>query len=299
MLTVSYNVSPKLKENLYKIENFRRKILLTPISPKTELRLRWQGTFNKIYACLWLSRTKLERTDTIKVLSKNRGKKMSSEEIQVLKYKNALDHIAQNWSGSDKPVSPQSIVSIYRLIANGTLSKEKELQYLLNYLQARKENPIIQGAIVYTELIKIQPFTKKNDVLSLLASLLFLYKYGYDFKGFLAYQPIGVEKNSSSITLWLENFSDHILEQVELIDQSISKPNIILQDLSRSFWELNERQKKVLSFLDNPNVTITNRNIQKWHNVSQITASRDLAKLTSLGFLFSHGKGRSVYYTRV
>ncbi|MEK7517565.1 MAG: hypothetical protein AAB583_03365, partial [Patescibacteria group bacterium] len=167
------------------------------------------------------------------------------------------------------------------------------------YLEAKKENPIIQSAIVYTELIKMQAFTKKNEVIPLLISILFLYKYGYDFKGFLAYENTWLEKNSLSLTLWLEEFSENVLKQIELIDQSVSKPNIILQDLSNSFWELNERQKSVLAFLDNPNVVITNRNIQKWHKVSQITSSRDLAKLTNLGFLFSHGKGRSVYYTKI
>jgi len=33
--------------------------------------------------------------------------------------------------------------------------------------------------------------------------------------------------------------------------------------------------------------------------VSQITASRDLSKLGALGLLFIHGKGRSVYYTKI
>ena len=299
MLAISYNISPKLKENLYRIENFRKKILLSSISPKTELKLKWHATFNKIFSCIRLSGSKLQENDVIRILSRSKSKKMSQEEIEVLTYKNSLDQINQNWLGSDAPVTPKSILSIYRKISNGQLNKEKELDYLLNYLQARKENPIIQGAIAYIELMKMQPFTKNNSVISLLVSLLFLYKNGYDFKGFLAYEPLFMEKQISSLTLWLENISENLLRQIDLIDQYISKPNIILQNVAKSFWELNERQQSVLNFLENPNVTITNRNIQKWHKVSQITASRDLAKLTSLGFLFSHGKGRSVYYTKI
>ncbi len=46
-------------------------------------------------------------------------------------------------------------------------------------------------------------------------------------------------------------------------------------------------------------MTITNKKVQKLFKVSQITASRDLAKLASVGLLFTHGKGRSVYYTKV
>ncbi|MEK7517566.1 MAG: hypothetical protein AAB583_03370, partial [Patescibacteria group bacterium] len=133
MLIVSYNISPKLKDNLYKIEIFRRKILLSPMSPKTELKLRWQGTFNKIRSCLRLSGNKLVRNDIVKLLSGNRNIKMSQEEKEVLKYKKALDYITQNWLGSDKPVTSKSILSLYQLTANGKLSKEKELEYLLSY----------------------------------------------------------------------------------------------------------------------------------------------------------------------
>lgn len=69
--------------------------------------------------------------------------------------------------------------------------------------------------------------------------------------------------------------------------------------MAEGFFELNDRQKSILNMLDQPTASITNRLTQKAYKVSQITASRDLAKLTTLGFLFSHGKGRSVYYTRV
>ncbi len=69
--------------------------------------------------------------------------------------------------------------------------------------------------------------------------------------------------------------------------------------MAQSYFELNDRQTSILNMLDLPQGSITNRKIQKAYKVSQITASRDLAKLTTLGFLFSHGKGRSVYYTKV
>jgi len=61
---------------------------------------------------------------------------------------------------------------------------------------------------------------------------------------------------------------------------------------------LNDRQNKILERLENPNLKITNKDVQKMFGVSQITASRDLSKMANLGILLPHGKGRSVFYTK-
>lgn len=312
MLNISYNISPKLKEYLFEIETLRRYILLSPVSSKIKLKLRWEATCNKTFAALSLTGVTLKKEEVIKILSQVASKKKSRIEEEVLRYKSALDYILQNWLGSSNPISSQTILDLYKIIGNGRLSAPKEeLEYLFDYLQAKEESPIITAAIVNIEIAKMKPFTANNFPLSLLSSMLFLYKYGYDFRGFISYetqwredysyfkQNYDLAMKAPTLTLWLEFFANCILRQLEKISQKISKPYQILQDLPESFWELNERQKFILSILDKPDVTVTNRNIQKRYNVSQITASRDLAKLTNLGFLFSHGKGRSVYYTKI
>ena len=158
---------------------------------------------------------------------------------------------------------------------------------------------------------KMQLFSDHNSQISCLASLLFLYKYGCDFRGFLAYETEWAQEENNykenkkralsagNFTLWLEYFAGCILKQADSLVQSIEKPKTQTLDLRTSFWELNERQKSILNYLDSPLGTITNRQIQKRFKTSQITASRDLAKLTNLRYLFSHGKGRSVYYTKI
>ena len=309
MLNISYNISPRLKEHLGKIEDLRRQILLAPISPTTELKLRWEAAFNRTYASLKLSGNNLKKNEMLKLLSEITHKKVSGEQKQVLGYKKALDEISRNWPGKDAPVQAKDIVELHRLIGAGRLRVPMAgLQHLLDYLQARSENPIIQAGIVFIEMEKMQLFPYANKLIANLASLVFLYKHGSDFKGFLAYETAWLENDykenydralsSVSLTLWLEYFASCILKQAESISQSLEKPRAIL-DLRESFWRLNERQKSILSFLDFPQAAITNRQIQKSFKTSQITASRDLAKLTNLGFLFSHGQGRSVSYTRV
>jgi Fic family protein len=272
----------------------------------------------------------------LKLLSEITHKKTTDEQKEVLGYKKALDQISQNWPGEEVPVQAKDLIELHKLIGSGRLRVPLAgLQHLLDYLQARPtspatlpdsaslgrrgeladgraraENPIIQAGIVVIEMEKMQLFTESNKLIANLASLIFLSKLGYDFRGFLAYEKEWIEDvsfrenhkralSAVSLTLWLEYFAQSILNRAEQLLQSIEKPKAAMPDLRKSFWELNERQKSIISFLDSPQATITNRQIQKRFKTSQITASRDLAKLTNLGFLFSHGKGRSVYYSRV
>ena len=312
MLNISYNLSWRLKDTLGKIENLRVLIALAPISPKTKLKLRWDAVLNRIYYSARLSGNPVESTDVIRLLGKSLAKKIQKREQDVIRYKRALDYLLENWLGANKIVSVQDLTTLHGIIGSGRLSTHRqELQNLLTYLQARQENPIIQAAIVNIELSKMHAFTDKNQSLSLLAPYLFLYKGGYDFRRFLSVetefgqdrnfykQNYNLAINASTLTFWLEYFAKSILTQLEKIYQSITNPTLILKVMAQSFFELNDRQKSILNMLDLPDASITNRKIQKAYKVSQITASRDLSRLTLLGFLFSHGKGRSVFYTRV
>lgn len=310
MLNISYTISPRLNDYLFKIENLRRIILLTPLTQNTKLQLRWKATLNRIYASLALCGNSLKLAEMEKLLIQKR-RNLKKEEREVMNYKNALDYILQNWLGSSNPVDSKTIISLAKIIGIGRLSAPKEeLHHLFEYLSAKQENPVIQGAIVHIELMKMQPFKDNNQIISLLASILFLYKYGYDFRGFIAYETEWIEDsnyfkenyklamNAPSLTLWIEYFALCILHQLEKLDQNLGRPNQILKDAPKALWELTDRQKSILTNIDQPDTTITNRKIQKEYAISQITASRDLGKLTSLGLLFSHGKGRSVYYTK-
>lgn len=311
MLNISYNISPRLNDYLSKIEHLRKQILLVPTPQATELRLRWEATFNRTHYSLKLAGNSLKKTDMLKLLSEVTHKKINSDQKAVLAYKEALDYISREWQGSQNAVDAKEIINLHRIIGNGRLRvPQAGLQYLLDYLQARIENPIIQAAIVEIEMEKMQLFTEHNSLIAHLTADLFLCKFGYDFKGFLAYEAAWMEDannfkenyerahNAANLTLWLEYFASCVFRQAEQISQSLIKPKAQILDIHKSFWQLNERQKSVLGFLDLPQATITNRQIQKRFKTSQITASRDLARLTNLGFLFSHGKGRSVYYTR-
>jgi len=180
----------------------------------------------------------------------------------------------------------------------------------LDYLQTGKEHPIVQAGFSQIQIIKISPFENGSARVARLFSHLLLYKHGFDCRGLLVLEQyyrsdlVGLKEAIKSVdrdknlTFWLEYFAKGIAVQLQKALEEINSPKF-KTDLSASFWKLNERQKQILEYLENPEQKITNKEAQKMFSISQITASRYLSKLTSLGLIFSHGKGRSTFYTKV
>lgn len=312
MIRVSYNLSPVLRDSLNKIESLRQKILLAPLPPRDELRLRWETMIDRLYWSLASEKNLLKRNEIVKLVSTQSKRRFNEEEQQALKYKAGLDYIAQIWVASSEEITPETVIHLHRISCRGEIKVEEDkIQAILDYIQARPENPIIQAAIIFIEFKNLQAFSQDNDRISQLLAYLVLYRMGYDFRKLLVLEEywrkdmvsldevIQATEVTESFTLWLAYFAKAVITQLEKVAQNLSSPDFKLDYLPSSFWELNKRQKEILTQLDEPNKTITNMDVQKTFRVSTITASRDLAKLASLGLLFSHGKGRSVKYSKV
>lgn len=312
MINLSYNLSSKIKGSLEEIEDLRSKILLIPLSSKTEVRLRWESMIKRAYWSLVLHENQLSKADIIKLISSSPAskKRLTEEDQEVLGYKKALDYIRQDWLVSDKNISPKTIISLHDIACKGNfIATEASLKQILDYLQASSEHPIIQAAILHAALLDLHAFTKGNGRTARLTTYLLLYKHGYDFRGQLFLDEyfkkdlVSYRENTDKVlsganmTLWLEYFAQAVVNQLEKALTDVLQGKYSL-DVEKNLFELNDRQKEILSLLDQPNVTITNKKAQKMFKVSQITASRDLTRLATLGLLFDHGKGRSVYYTK-
>lgn len=313
MISFSYNLSPLLKETLEKIEITRSKILLTPIPPKIEQRMRWEATINRVYYSLLLADTSLNKNQVVKLLTIPNKKRLTAAEHDVLRYKDVLDYITLNWMVSPKTVTPKTVILLHNMACSGRFKGEEEkLKQVLDYIQASPEHPVIQAAIIFIQLLVLAPFTDGNGRIARLMSHLFLYKNGYDLKGFVVLeeyirkdfpifrQRVEYVNKQENLTLWLEYFTDFFLSQAQKVVSTLASSTATWRiDIPSSFWELNDRQKAILTLLQQPDESITNKKVQKLYRVSQITASRDLSRLVALGLLFAHGKGRSVHYTKV
>lgn len=312
MNIISYATSSRLMESLQKIDNLRRDILLIVLTPKKELRFRWQATVNRIFWSLAFSEDELlNKNDVIKLLKEHPEKQLSSTQKEALGYKKGLDYITQDWLGRQEPVSAKDVLFLQEIACSGRLQINQEsLKSALLYFQNTSEHPIIQAGLVHFQILSFSPFTKDNGKLARLLSYLFLCKEGFYCRGLLVLEEyfkrnlvdyreaLKLAVQGGTQTLWLEYFAKAVQSILEKILEDIAKSKTG-KETSDSMFELNERQKGILTILENPETTITNRQIQKLFKTSAITSARDLAKLTSLGLLFTHGKGRSVYYTKI
>lgn len=314
MPSFSYSVSPQLKTNLYRLDELRIKILTTPLPPKAELRLRWESTVDRVHYSLAFSGSSMKRKDIVGLLAASshlrKPKDLTTDEKFALKYKKALDIISQNWIMSDKTISPKTVVALHEIGAIGSLKKrESEIKQILDYVQTGGDHPVVQAAIIYAAIESLHPFSDGNGRISRLLSLLFLYKAGFDFRGLICLEKewyanqeefknaLNQGMNNAHMTNWIEYFSKSLLSQLEtkLEDINAAKSGTVHE---KRFFNLNERQKEILSLLEEPDSSITNRLVQRHFRISQITASRDLTHLASLDMLIPRGRGRSIYYTK-
>jgi Fic family protein len=253
----------------------------------------------------------------IKLLSTQARSRLSSEKREVVNYKKALDYIKQDWLVSSRSVSLSTVRKLYDIACKPTLgtssrisANQKKLQPFIDYLDAGKDNPIIQAGIAQISTILADAYGEGNGSVARLVPYLYLYKHGYDFRGLLVIdeylrkdlvslkQAIESVARNKHLTLWLEYFTTGVLVQLQNAYKTAASSKF-QTDLPAAFWKLNDRQMDILNSLEQPGAKITNKKVQDKYKVSQITASRDLSKLTKLGLLFSHGKGRSAHYTKV
>ena len=318
MVVLSYNLSPSLVTSLKNIVELRRKILLSPLSPKTELRLQWEAQLNRVHWSLALSGNTLTRKKMGEVIAQRKTKKLTPSEQEVINYKHGLEFIRHNWIVTPNQVTPTTVKRLYGIACEPTMgssttsfNKSKaNIKNLLDYLQTGVEHPVIQAGIAQINLINLSPFNDGNGRIARLMVYLFLYRSGFVFRELLVLdeyfrrdlmavkEAIASTSKYNNVTIWLEYFSKGVEDQLKQAFDDI-KTTKFKTNIPASYWKLNDRQKKILNILDNPDEKITNKEVQGMFGVSQITASRDLSRMASLGLLFTHGKGRSVYYTRV
>ncbi|KKP72450.1 MAG: Fic family protein [Candidatus Roizmanbacteria bacterium GW2011_GWA2_35_19] len=305
-----YTKSQALNEQVAFIEELKKSLLVKPLSPKQKTKLRWTTLVNRIhYSFLAVDRS--ITTESVKKLFMIDGKTNLNElEAQVYRYKKALDYLYQNWLVTDRLVTPKTLIELYKIAFDGKLNVSTEaLDESLKYVQVISEHPVIQAALAQIIFLNLAPFTKDNELFANLVFLLFLYKNGYDFRRIIfleEYFFIDLKnyKNiiadcvkKQNLTEWLEYVATSLTAQLEKTIKDINMHKV--ETVNVNFFELNDRQKSILTLFDHPENKISNKTVMKHFKISPVTASRDLSKLTNLGLLLTIGKGRSTYYIKV
>jgi Fic family protein len=310
MQKLSYNLSPGVQQSLRSIETARQGIVLRPLSPKVSHRLMWEAKLDRVYYSLRLSFNPISKKDIATILSSPGKARTRKSELDVIRYRRSFDYIRQEWSVNPKPIMPQTIGTLYRMVTGEKLPiTEQQLMEMLVFLQTSSESPLVQAYVAYLQFTQLVPQDEGSGKVARLLPYLFIYRPGYDFRGLLVLEEYfyknerllrevkQVIAGNESITPWIEHFITGVGELVGVIEEKLRDEQSGI--MPASFWELTERQKEILSSFDAPGTRITNKKVQAMFTISQITASRDLARLANLGFLFTYGKGRSVYYLKV
>ena len=310
MLNFSFTLTTNLHREIELAEELRQKTLLTLVSPKDELRLRWEATVNRIYFALQMRDIHVEKAQIIELLSPQGRKNLKPEEEEIIHYKQAYDYLYQNFYASNDPVTPQVVKSLHRIFMKENLGiSEEDLASTLDFIQVNPEHPIIQAGLATILFYNIATYSDKYVRIAQLLPMIFLYKHGYDFRGTLVIEELLVQdsltylelvkksKSEGVFSAFLEYYATICTQAARKASEKITE-RLFEKEVAPSFYEITPRQQQILAYLDAPGSKITNREVQKHFGVSQITSSRDLARLTALGLIYAIGKGRSVYYTK-
>jgi len=317
MTPIAYNISSYLLRYLNRLEATRQQIILYPLSQKRELGLQFEATIERVHFGLALTDNPIH-TDKIKAVLENQiifalqKDNHTTDLLQnaILRYKQSLDYIKREWYLSTQSITVDTLIHLYSLTGDTQIPLPiKELQDIVNYLHASVDNPFTQAALAKLQLRRLFPESAHTELFSTMSCYLFLYQSGMDCRGLLVLEKLWSQERKlfngyyataiakPNVTSWLEYFVKTVCAQLEMTYQSFIQSQTKREE--KKIGELNERQKVIMTLLDDPQAIITNRTIQKIFHISPITASRDLTKLTMLGLLIQQGKGRSVRYTRI
>lgn len=317
MLSLAYTISPELKDELAACEGLRRQILLTSLPPKLELKLRWQTQIIRIQDLLNFLGFPVNKNDIVPFLASH-TQTSSLPAKAVLAIQNIDHYLWQTWTASTKTINFNTLETLASLSPDKSKSTlktylrklDRPLGQLLDYLQVQNEPPVILAGISLAQIALFTDASPEGLFLGRILSYLLLFRGGYDLNRmlilgegqkkeiFTTVEVLSETRRRGNATNFLLYFAGQLKNQLARLNEHLVSPSAHL-DLPNSFWELNRRQESILNLLNNPAARITNRDVQKSFKISQITASRDLAKLASLNLICPHGKGRSVYYTKV
>lgn len=311
MPNLSYTKSLELTEQLHKIDDLRAEVLLVPLSPADELAFQWEAQLNLIHYLLALGGVMVEKDHIRDYLSPLGQRAAHPHQALIESYKHAYDYLYHNWLVTPKPVTADALVEFYRATYDRMPDLTADsLNTSLRYIQVNPEHPVIQAALAQILLLTLPPFGDHHEQFAQLVLLLFLYKYGYDmrrlpvftaffYRDIVAYKDMVIQTaRQPNVTAWLEYVSRGVIDELQRTVTLLKSPRE-QTGREKELFTLNERQQAIITLFSQPGIKISNKIVQRKFKVSQITASRDLAKLTTLGIVFPIGKGRSTYYTKV
>lgn len=308
MISFSYLKSQMFIENLRRIDSLRTQLHSLILTRENERRFRWETRVEQIYYDLSLYDLSFSKKSIAQAI-KSTSPPVAEKELLIYRWKEALSYIDNNCFFRQEPLNEDSLYEIFRIIQPKLRYQPfQELPEYVRYAMT-EDHPVTRAALLQLIVYNLQAFPSLNEPFSHLAYQLVLTWSGWNLRGFVCIEEqyfhdrayykelIRNTYTSGNVTQWIEYVSEALIKQFDHIIETYSVKQHS-REAKNEFFILNDRQKKILSLLDEPDSSINNRSLQKITGISQMTAARDLAKLVEHGLITSHGKGRGVTYTR-
>jgi hypothetical protein len=313
MLHLAYSIHPDTSQTIQTIDLHRSNILLTGIPPKVLRQLTWDSMLTRIQLAQ-TPKIELDATHIGQILTQEVKYTASDTPQLIQNYKTAFSYIREEWTANTKPITVDTIITVAQLLnyrVRKTSNKTypiSEVAQLLEYIQMQKDHPMVSAVILLSQWVTLGKLPNISAMAYLIAYL-FLYKYGYDFRDLLVIEGLGNTprlyqaaqtelSERGTCNLWISYALNYWEKQLAEVEETVVNEHL-KPTFKTKYVELTDRQQRILGATDSPEVRITNLAVQKRFGVSQITASRDLSKLSAMGLLYPHNKGRSTYYTKI
>lgn len=311
--------------------------MLTPQNPQQAIRTNFHTLAEKIYSSLSLAGTDLTLRDARRLLTQSNKSELSKlvtnyyTTLDYIRYEWVNNpapitnktlftlHKLITSNVKHTPGLREKKLTIKDGAADQpfTTPTPEEIPFQLDSLmsevnQPERQHPAVSAGIGHVQILRIMPFNDHNQLTAQLFCELILAKHNLthyylpNLESIFAKNPDSYYKaaqetltQQANLNNWLEFFTNALVTAQEqalarLTQATQAKPTQQLGTL-----RLNSRQQAILRLLAEPNSTINNTDVVKQFEVSQITASRDLAKLKSLKLVAQIGRGRSTTYTRL
>lgn len=174
--------------------------------------------------------------------------------------------------------------------------------------KAGEIHPILKAGIIHYEFVRIHPFVDLNGRTARILATWSLYRDGYDIRKFFSleeyydqdpklYYDALDSAHEGDMTHWLEYFVIGFAQELVRIKDKVlklSKDRAMI--LKRGQVALNERQIKIMEFIDQ-NETLKNPDFANlFPDISDDTILRDLKDLIDKGIVKKKGRTRGAYY---
>lgn len=186
----------------------------------------------------------------------------------------------------------------------------KEFLFWLNKDDRDQPQAVLKAGIIQAEITRIHPFTEGNGRTARALATLFLYLNSYDIKRFFSLDEYydqdaeayfaaiqTYQDRDNDLTRWLEYFTEGLAVELSSVKEKIlklSRDHVLKEKIGQI--ALNERQEKILQFVERKG-RIANRDWRKLlHLVSDDTILRDVKDLIKKKVLKKEGKTKAAYY---